>query len=88
MEWARDQNLKLDGNFLKTIYKFVKEKYYNFEKGFYSNVSQTDCLPCKPGYYCDNSTTSEEDMLINKVIYLKLTLYLRIKKDVTKDKKI
>lgn len=27
-------------------------------------------------------------MLINKVIYLKLTLYLRIKKDVTKDKKI
>ncbi|CAG5098823.1 Oidioi.mRNA.OKI2018_I69.XSR.g16008.t1.cds [Oikopleura dioica] len=35
-------------------------------KGKYSDVQAIVCLDCEPGYYCDNSTTSKEDMLNNK----------------------
>ena len=35
--------------------------------GYYSPPLSIACSECKPGYYCDSETTSEEDMLNNKV---------------------
>ncbi|RUS80253.1 hypothetical protein EGW08_011982, partial [Elysia chlorotica] len=39
---------------------------YDCNIGFYSEPGQYECLVCKAGYYCDNATTSEDDMLNNK----------------------